>query len=60
MNRVQLLLDKYYHTAHDKIWADERLSDEQKLEATDRAHDKAWARIERETGYLLRNRNANH
>jgi hypothetical protein len=50
---IQDLVDRYYHTAYDKIWADSKLSVEQKLAATERAYEKACARIYRETGYRV-------
>ena len=52
MNRIQALIDRYYHEAYDRVWSSSMTVD-QKLVATEKALEKAWARIERETGYRL-------
>lgn len=61
MNNVQERIDRYYHTAYDAIWAKHaagKIDTDTALELTEKAHDRAWQRIERETGYrLARGRN---
>ncbi len=47
---IQELIDRYYHTAYDRIW-EQPMTVEQKLERTERAWDRAKERIKRETGY---------
>lgn len=54
---IQALVDRYYHAAYERIWAGVDPSDQaavdEALIRTERAWDKAVARIQRETGYSL-------